>query len=148
VVAIYPDGSGVHLGTGLFHGNGVARIAFAAILPAFPTHGAKLEWAQALITADGVRHAPNFSPAIAQWLWVVTVLVGLMVMLPSQMSIVDDFSRRWTDIIWSGNKRVRETLAGNQVKRIYYAILGSYVLWSVFCAYLFNTYGTPKLMTS
>jgi len=33
------------------------------------------------------------------------------------------------------------------VRRIYYAILSFYVLWSFVCAYLFSTYGTPKLMT-
>jgi hypothetical protein len=84
---------------------------------------------------------------VAKFFWVVTVLVGLMVMLPSQMSIVDDFSRRWTDILWSGSRRVRESLLGNQVKRIYYTILSGYVLWSLACAYLFTRYGTPKLMT-
>jgi len=109
--------------------------------------GQKLDWAQALITADGVRHAPQFSGQLAAWLWVVTVLVGMLVMLPSQMSIVDDFSRRYTDILWSGSRRVRESMSGNQVRRIYYTILSLYVLWSLVCAYLFSTYGTPKLMT-
>jgi hypothetical protein len=109
--------------------------------------GDKLEWAQALITADGVRHA-RWSPAsLATPLWIVTVLVGMLVMLPSQMSIVDDFSRRWTDILWSGSRRVRSRLSGNAVKHIYYAILSVYVIWTFLCAYLFSTYGTPKLMT-
>ena len=106
-----------------------------------------LEWSQSLITADGIRHAPQFSSLSAAWLWTITVLVGLLVMLPSQMSIVDDFSRRWTDILWSGSRRIRENLSGNQVRWIYYSILGLYVLWSLVCAYLFSTYGTPKLMT-
>lgn len=109
--------------------------------------GSGLEWSQALITADGIRHAPQFGPAVAQALWVVTIIVGLMVMLPSQMAIVDDFSRRWTDIIWSGSSHVRDNFAGNEVKRIYYIILGAYVLWSAVAAYLFSKYGTPKLMT-
>ena len=38
-------------------------------------------------------------------------------------------------------------MKSDQVKCIYYTILGSYVLWSFVCAYLFSTYGTPKLMT-
>jgi len=106
----------------------------------------RLDWAQAVITADGIRHDPQFSPAVAKGLWVITLLVGMTVMLPSQMSIVDDFSRRWTDILWSGNPRIRARLAGDQVKYLYYAILGSYVLWTFVCAWLFHTYGTPKLM--
>jgi hypothetical protein len=109
--------------------------------------GQKLDWAQSLITADGIRHAPQFAAATAKILWIVTVLVGMLVMLPSQMSIVDDVSRRWTDILWSGSQQVRENLSGNQVRRIYYTILSLYVLWSLVCAYLFSTYGTPKLMT-
>lgn len=109
--------------------------------------GAGLEWAQALITADGIRRDPQFSAAVGKLLWMVTVCVGMLVLLPSQMSIVDDFSRRWTDILWSGSRRVRGTLAANAVGRIYYAILSLYVLWTVAAAYLFSTYGTPKLMT-
>ncbi|MBI4601771.1 MAG: Nramp family divalent metal transporter [Planctomycetes bacterium] len=106
-----------------------------------------LEWAQAVISADGLRHAPGLSAGAAKLLWVAALLAGMLVMLPSQMSIVDDFSRRWTDAIWTASRRVRERMAPGQVKRIYYAILGSYVLWSFACAYLFSTYGTPKLMT-
>ena len=101
---------------------------------------------QAIISADGLRHAPGFSPAAAQCFWVATLVVGLVVLLPSQMSIVEDVCRRWTDIIWSGSRRIRETMATDQVKRIYYTILAIYVAWTFVCAYLFTTYGEPKLM--
>lgn len=109
--------------------------------------GANLDWAQSLITADGIRHAPQFTPAFAKLLWIATVLVGLLVMLPSQMSVVDDFSRRWTDTLWSGSRRIRESLDGNAVKRVYYTILAIFVGWTIVMTYLFSTYGTPKLMT-
>jgi len=107
----------------------------------------KLDWAQAMITADGIRHAPNFGPAIGNLLWLVTLGVGLTVLLPSQMSIVEDFSRRWTDIIWSASRHARDKLRDDQVKYIYYTLLFSYVVWTMVAAYLFSTYGTPKLMT-
>ncbi len=109
--------------------------------------GKKLDWAQAMITADGLRHAPGFGTMAANLLWVLTLLVGLIVLLPSQMSIVEDFSRRWTDIIWSANRRVREGWRDDQAKLIYYAILFSYVAWTFVAAYVFSQYGTPKLMT-
>lgn len=109
--------------------------------------GIKLDWAQSLITADGIRHAPQFSPGLSQVLWIIAILVGVSVMLPSQMSVVDDFSRRWTDIIWSGSRRIRTRLSGHEVKYVYYSILGSYVLWTIAMTYVFSTYGTPKLMT-
>jgi len=105
-----------------------------------------LDWAQAIITADGIGHAPGFSPAVAHFLWIMTLLVGMTVLLPSQMSIVDDFSRRWTDILWSGSGLIRGRMQPHHVSRIYYTILSFYVGWSIFCAWLFSTYGSPKLM--
>lgn len=132
---------------GCFMGMALPALLSLQFAPHSQLVGAKLDWAQALITADGIRHTPTFAPGFANALWILAVFVGLMVMLPSQMSIVDDFSRRWTDLIWSGSRRVRESMSGNQVRRIYYGILGSYVLWSIVCAFLFSRYGTPKLMT-
>ena len=108
---------------------------------------AKTEWSQALITADGLRHAPMYGPSMANLLWVIALFAGMMVMLPSQMAIVDDFSRRWTDAIWTSNKRIRGRWKPHQVKYIYYSILSFYVLWSFGCAYVFSNYGSPKLMT-
>jgi hypothetical protein len=35
----------------------------------------------------------------------------------------------------------------DQVKYIYYTLLFSYVAWTMFAAFLFSMYGTPKLMT-
>ncbi|MFO0014733.1 MAG: Nramp family divalent metal transporter [Planctomycetota bacterium] len=100
--------------------------------------------AQAIVTADGIRNS-GFAPFLAKILWIAALFTGLMVMLPSQMSILDDFSRRWTDAIWSANTRVRGTWRADQVKWIYYSILASYVLWSFVCAFLFSN--APKLMT-
>lgn len=102
--------------------------------------------AQAIITSDGIRNAAVFfSPTVAKVLWIIALFTGMMVMLPSQMAIVDDFSRRWTDAIWTANTRVRHTMEPHQVKWIYYSILGMYVLWSFVCAFLFRT--APRLMT-
>ena len=42
---------------------------------------------------------------------------------------------------------MRETFRPDQVKWVYYSILSFYVLWSLVFTYLFNTYGTPQLMT-
>ena len=100
--------------------------------------------AQAIITADGLRNA-GFLPVYAKIFWIIALFTGLMVMLPSQMSIVDDFSRRWTDSIWSASSRVQSRMKSNQVKYIYYSILSVYVLWSFLFAYFFSN--TPKLMT-
>lgn len=109
--------------------------------------GSKLDWAQSLITADGISRDTRFGPAMANVMWIVTILVGMLVMLPSQMSIVDDFSRRWTDILWSGSKRLRNNPDGNAVKVVYYTILTFFLAWTVVFTYIFSNYGTPRLMT-
>lgn len=134
-------------GPGCFMGMALPALLSMQFAPFSGVNETNMAWAQSLITADGIRHAPLFSATAAKAMWIVTVLVGLTVMLPSQMSIVDDFSRRWTDMVWSGSRRVRDSLRGHQVSRIYYSILGVYVLWTVVVTYLFSTYGTPTLMT-
>ncbi|NIP92782.1 MAG: hypothetical protein GWO24_04670, partial [Akkermansiaceae bacterium] len=50
----------------------------------------RLDYNQGVIMADGIRHDPRFSSGVASVLWVVTLVVGLVVLLPSQMSIVED----------------------------------------------------------
>jgi hypothetical protein len=62
------------------------------------------------------------------------------------MSIVDTFTRMWTDVCWSVNRRAREQLAADKVKYVYYSILTLYVGWSFLGAWIFSRYGTPKLM--
>ena len=65
------------------------------------------------------------------------------------MAIVDDFSRRWTDIIWSSNQKVRDTMKPNQASRIYYTILSIYVIWSIISATVFLSFGdAPRLMVT
>jgi len=68
------------------------------------------------------------------------------VLLPSQMSIIEDVCRRWTDILWSGSKKIREEMKPDQVKRIYYTILGLYIFWTFFVLTLFQIFGNPKTM--
>lgn len=106
----------------------------------------RMEFAQAVITADGFRHSPDLADGMRQTMWIATLVIGLLVLLPSQMSITEDVCRRWTDIIWSGSRRVRESMEGHQVRRIYYSIMAVYVTWTFIGAYLFSTYGTPKVM--
>ncbi len=108
--------------------------------------GQRFGWAQAVISADGLRNAPGLSPGIANILWVVMLGVGLVILLPSQMSVVEDVCRRWTDVIWSANRHVRDSMHHGQVKVIYYSLLVGYVVWCCISLYLFGIYGTPKLM--
>ena len=62
------------------------------------------------------------------------------------MSIIEDVCRRWTDLLWSGSRRVRENMQPHQISRIYYTILGIYVVWTFLCAWYFTKYENPKVM--
>jgi hypothetical protein len=62
--------------------------------------------------------------------WFLTLLCGFAILFPTQVSNLDGISRRWTDVIWMGSKRLRGA-EGNSVKYVYYAILGGYGLWGL-----------------
>jgi len=104
------------------------------------------DWAQPVVSADGLRHAPGLGEGLASALWLLMLAIGLAILLPSQMSVVEDVCRRWTDVIWSASPRVRRTMHEGQVKNIYYALLVGFVLWCCISLFLFGLYGTPKLM--
>ncbi len=132
---------------GCFVGMALPALLSLEFAPHSILYGQKSDWTQAIVTAEGLRRAPHFSPWLGQCLYLAMLGIGLLVLLPSQMSAVDDFSRRWTDAIWSASARIRARLHGDQVKLIYYVLLATYVAWSLFALWLFSTYGTPKLMT-
>jgi hypothetical protein len=110
--------------------------------------GKSIAYAQPLITADGIRRSTELG-SWAPVLWIASLIVGLIVFLPSQMSIVDDFARRWTDILWSASPAFHNRMKPNQVHRLYYSILLVYVIWTFFVATVFLRYGdAPKLMVT
>ncbi|MGH9722659.1 MAG: Nramp family divalent metal transporter [Bryobacteraceae bacterium] len=80
--------------------------------------------AVAAMTAQGIaaRHGEVF--------WYLTLLCGFVILAPSVVSTVDGISRRWTDVIWIGSRRLRH-LEGNQVKYVYYTILTLYAMWGL-----------------
>lgn len=113
-----------------------------------PMFGRDVLYSQPLIVADGMAHAPGLG-TWASLISLICIVVGLMVFLPSQMSVVDDVARRWTDIIWSGSTKVRENWRDSQVRYIYYFILGMYVVWSYVVQTIFLYFGdAPAVMVT
>lgn len=114
-------------------------IGFASSSPMFVMKE-RPAYSQPLIVADGMRHSFGLDNAGGQAVWIVALIVGLFVFLPSQVSIVDDFTRRWTDIIWSGVGAVRNKFKEHQIKHVYYALMFFYVVWSFIVAIIFLRY--------
>ncbi len=87
--------------------------------------GAEVEGhAAAAMTARGIAERSG------DVFWFLTLLCGFIVLSPGQISDIDNIVRRWTELIWTGSKRVRH-LRGNQVKYIYYTIMGMYFAWGL-----------------
>jgi len=62
--------------------------------------------------------------------WFLTLLCGFLIMAPTQVSQLDNICRRWTDVIWTGWRRVAH-LEGHKVKFVYYTILAAYGVWGL-----------------
>jgi hypothetical protein len=82
--------------------------------------------AVAAATAQGISRRTGI-----QAFWFLTLLCGFIVLLPSQLSQADGIIRRWTDVLWTGSRRLRG-LEGHKVKYVYYGLLVAYALWGLF----------------
>jgi hypothetical protein len=74
--------------------------------------------------------------------WFLTLLCGFVILLPSQITQEDGIIRRWTDILWTGNERLRR-LEGHKVAYVYYGLLGTYAVWGFLVLVLV---GSPGLL--
>lgn len=64
--------------------------------------------------------------------YVLTMLCGFWILFSTQLGVLDHFSRRWTDILWTAGMGKR----GAGVKRIYYGIVLLYTAWGALCLHL------------
>lgn len=125
---------------GCFMGMALPALLSIQFAELSPMYGKGVLFSDPLIVADGMQHSTSLG-TFAPLLSTLAIIVGLIVFLPSQMSVVDDVARRWTDIIWTSSSRVRDRLKPNQVSRVYYTILVLYVVWSFIMATVFLRYG-------
>ncbi len=88
-------------------------------------------WAAAL--------AQDFGESKGSIFRTMTLICGLVIMIPGQFYVVDGTARRWTDALWSGSRRIRNMDTG-KVKQVYYFFAGLYVTWAITYLVLF-----PKL---
>ena len=58
----------------------------------------------------------------------VTLINGFWILFGSQLVTIDLMARINTDLIWSLSGRVRR-MAGNDIRRLYYCLIGAFVLW-------------------
>ena len=110
---------------GIWCGACLIGMALPSMLSLEYIAGAEVEGhAAAAMTAQGIADRSG------QMFWFLTLLCGFIVLWPGQLSDIDNIVRRWTELIWTGSKRVKH-MKGNQVKYIYYTIMGLYFLWGL-----------------
>ena len=57
--------------------------------------------------------------------------LGAWILFKTQLDQLEGMARAITDIIWTGNARVR-AWRGGDVRRVYYAVLAAIVIWGIF----------------
>ena len=109
------------------------------------------EWNLAALTAEGVQkqvtsppagvlaHQPSLGGLIAgagwgKFFWAATLFCGFLVLITSQTTTLDGFTRRWVDVTWTAIPALRK-LETDKVKYVYFGflvavtLLGLVIIW-------------------
>ena len=78
--------------------------------------------------AIGAFQAEYLAREGGELLGFVTLVNGFWILFGSQLVTIDMMARINTDLIWSMSGRIRG-MAGNDIRRLYYCLLGAFVLW-------------------
>ena len=85
----------------------------------------------AALTAQGVVDNTGI-----ELFWFLTLFCGFIVLGPGQVTTVEGFARRWTDVIWVGSRRLRHA-SGEQAKYVFYSLLIFSGVWGLVVLTLF-----------
>jgi hypothetical protein len=102
-----------------------ALVSLQYVRPAFLA-GQKLSGDQvAAKTAEALsEHTGN------QAFWFLTLLCGFLVLAPNQITAADGLIRRWTELLWTGNRKLHK-LESNKVRYVYFSLLTAYLIWGL-----------------
>jgi hypothetical protein len=107
---------------GAILGMGLPALIYVTFLPA-GSDIRGLGIAAALAQRIGERSGAVIAGAVA--------FLGAWILFKTQLDNVEGMTRAITDILWTGSSRVR-AWRGGDVRAVYYAVLGSIVLWGIF----------------
>ena len=116
------------------------------------------EWNLAALTANGVQdqvtnppegvlaHGPALREVISgpQWgrfFWGATLFCGFLVLITSQTTTMDGFTRRWVDVTWTSVPALRK-LETDKVKYVYFSFLVALTLLGVVIIWVAGKPGT------
>jgi hypothetical protein len=90
--------------------------------------------------------AQDFGAARGEIFRNLTLICGLIIMIPGQFGSLESVARRWTDTIWSGSRRIRK-LDNNRIKHVYYGFAFAYVVFGVLFYVRFPNLTGTTMMT-
>lgn len=67
--------------------------------------------------------------------WALTLFTGFMVLAPSMAATIDGFIRRWVDVFWTANARLRE-MEPSFIRIVYFRVLVTYGSFGVVMLWL------------
>jgi hypothetical protein len=107
--------------TGALLGMVLPALLYVTFLP----HGSDIRGpAIAAALANGV--AASAGPLLAG----AIALLGAWILFKTQLDSLEAMVRSITDIVWTGNRRIR-SWRGGDVRTVYYSVLGVIVLWGI-----------------
>lgn len=86
------------------------------------------EYETAVMTAEGLRDFVGGS--LGQFCWVMTVVCGVLVLLPTAASTIDGIVRRWVDVFWTSSPTLRKMESG-AIRYVYFAVLAVYCVFGL-----------------
>jgi hypothetical protein len=100
-----------------------------------------------LVTALGLQDWLS-GPSLGQFFWGCTLFCGFLVLITSQTTTMDGFTRRWVDVIWTASARLRK-LDTSAIKYVYFTVLCIYAAMGLAILWIFDSpLGVFKLSTT
>ena len=81
--------------------------------------------------AAGAYQAEYLRSAVGEFMWLLTLLNGFWILLSTQLVVMDGLVRVTTDVVWTAFAEMRR-LCRDDVRKVYYGILGGFVVWGSF----------------
>ena len=90
------------------------------------------DWVAAGMTSDGVRQhvSAAWGPGAGELFWYLTMLCGFLVLGPTMATSADGVIRRWVDVVWTANARLRQ-LDPRNIRWLYFGVLAGYAAFGL-----------------
>ena len=97
--------------------------------------------------AVGIYQAQYLADKLWSGFWILTLVNGFWIVFSTQLGNTDILVRTVTDVLWMGNKRVRDW-RGGKIQAIYYSILTVYTVLAMFAIRVGNPLEQFKILAN